>query len=99
MKPAEAEAVALYAIGARDWSEFLDDVKEAPDETLDILLRMLAPPGRPGTDVALNAILHDVVAREITARTYRRPPRDLLTDAEKAERLRAINNPSPDDVD
>lgn len=66
----DAKAIGLYAVGARDFSDFIDMVQEpeTTDATLATLRDMLSLRGRPNTDDELNAMLLPIVEREITRR-------------------------------
>lgn len=61
-------AVALYAIGAREFTDFLDMLPEATLATLELLQKMLSLRGRPNTDDALNKLMLGPVEREIERR-------------------------------
>ena len=50
----ERQAIALYAIMARDFTDFLDLLPEASEHTLKTLHKMLKHPGTDDTDTELN---------------------------------------------
>ncbi len=66
----ERRAIVLYAVGARDISDFLDMIVE--EETtlpaLEFLRDMLAAPGTDKTDVELNKLLLPIVERALEKR-------------------------------
>lgn len=70
MRPEAREAVALYAIAARDVVDFIELVNDERTslDTLELLRDMLGHAGGPNTDVELNKILHPVVVKQIEHR-------------------------------
>jgi hypothetical protein len=62
------DAVAIYAVMARDPTDALDMISEcASARVLDTLLRMLKGEGGPSTDRKLNAIFVGPVERRLAA--------------------------------
>ena len=70
MTASDGKAVALYAVLARDWSDFLDMCKEADAPTLETLHLMLTTPNErhDRATVELNRLGADLVAPMIAAR-------------------------------
>jgi len=70
MTTPEADAIALYAIGARDWLDFIEMV--AQPKTISLrgleLLRDMLATKREGTDNELNALLLPIVIKQIAVR-------------------------------
>ena len=63
---AAREALAIYAVMARDLSDAADMICECTSaRVLDTLLRMLKGEGSPGTDRELNAIFVGPVERRL----------------------------------
>lgn len=67
----ERRAVGLYAVGARDWCDFIDMVKEEKNtETIELLHEMLTTPNpdMKKEDAELNALLAPFVSQELERR-------------------------------
>lgn len=66
----ERRAIGLYAVGARDVSDFVDMLyeEETTIPALEFLRDMLAAPGTDKTDVELNKLLLPVVERALEKR-------------------------------
>lgn len=67
----DKHAIGLYAVGARDVSDFIDMIREEDTSTrsLKLLREMLASPGTANTDVELNKLLLPIVDRELARRS------------------------------
>jgi hypothetical protein len=68
---AEGRAIGLYAVAARDFSDFIDMLREekTTGEALWLLREMCATPGGPETrDVELDALMLPIIEREIARR-------------------------------
>ena len=70
--PVGSQAVALYAIGARDPTDFIDLVNDEENvEVLQLLHGMLVEPNAaPDHDAELNKMLAPIVARVLETRGY-----------------------------
>lgn len=63
-----SEALAIYVIMARDWSDALEMIQECSDrKVLDTLLAMLKDDRRSDTNRELNALFVEPVERRIAA--------------------------------
>lgn len=69
-KEADADAVGIYVVMTRDWSDALEMINECNEvRTLETLYTMLTTKGRPNTDQELNDLMAGPTKRRLDALT------------------------------
>jgi hypothetical protein len=67
-KEADLDAVGIYAVMSRDWSDALEMINKCDNvRTLETLHTMLTTKGRPNTDQELNDLMAGPVKRRLDA--------------------------------